>query len=81
MSNANKSGYEIRADLLSLAEGILTGNIHRDNDAVHVHNDNFPNDKKPLPLSTITAQDVIDTARQLNEFVTEKGQYQLEPKS
>jgi len=80
MSN-NKSGFEIRADLLNQAQGILMDNYVRQVDAIHVHNDNFPNDKKPLPTVTITAQDVIDTARQLNEFVTEKGQYQLEPKS
>tara|TARA_Y100000768_G_scaffold208694_1_gene157197 strand:+ start:1405 stop:1644 length:240 start_codon:yes stop_codon:yes gene_type:complete len=78
---SNKSGFEIRADLLNQAQGILMDNYVRQVDSIHVHNDNFPNDKKPLPTVTITAQDVIDTARQLNEFVTEKGQYQLEPKS
>lgn len=78
---SNKSGFEIRAELLNQAQGLLMDNYHRSVDAIHVHNDNFPNDKKALPTVTITAQDVIDTARQLNEFVTEKGQYQLEPKS
>ena len=72
MSNSNKSGYEIRADLLSLAEGILTGNIHRDNDAVHVHNDNFPNDKRILGDQFVSVEEVIATARVLNDFVNEK---------
>ena len=72
-----KSGFEIRADLLNQAQGILMDNYHRQVDAIREHNENFPNDKKPLPTMSINAQDVIDTARQLNEFVTEKGQYQL----
>jgi hypothetical protein len=72
MSNQAKSGYEIRADLLSLAEGILTGNIHRENDAVFTHNDSFPNDKKSLGNQFISIEDVISTARQLNDFVNEK---------
>jgi hypothetical protein len=71
MSNS-KSGFEIRADLLSQAEGLLTLNYQREVDAVYMHNENFPNDKRPLPLREITGEQVIQTARQLNEFVTEK---------
>ena len=72
MSNSTKSGFEIRADLLSLSEGLLTSNYQREVDAIYAHNDSFPNDKKPLPLREITGEEVIRTARQLNEFVTEK---------
>ncbi len=72
MSKQAKSGYEIRADLLSLAEGILTGNIHRENDAVFNHNDSFPNDKKSLGNQFVSVEEVISTARQLNDFVNEK---------
>ena len=68
----NKSGFEIRADLLNQAQGILQDNYIRSCDAIHAHNDSFPNDKKPLPTVTITAQDVIDVATQLNSFVTQK---------
>ena len=71
MSNS-KSGFEIRADLLSQAEGILTNNYQREVDSIYAHNDSFPNDKKPLPLREITGEEVIRVARQLNEFVTEK---------
>ena len=71
MSNS-KSGFEIRADLLSQAEGILTSNYQREVDSVYAHNDSFPNDKKALPLREITGEEVIRVARQLNEFVTEK---------
>ena len=42
-----KSGFEIRADLLNQAQGLLEGNIYRTNEAIGIHNDNFPNDKKP----------------------------------
>tara|TARA_B110001452_G_scaffold223362_1_gene196568 strand:+ start:1412 stop:1810 length:399 start_codon:yes stop_codon:yes gene_type:complete len=72
MSNTSKSGFEIRAELLSLSEGLLTSNYQREVDAIYAHNDSFPNDKKPLPLREITGEEVIRTARQLNEFVTEK---------
>jgi hypothetical protein len=68
----NKSGFEIRADLLNQAQGLLEGNYQREVDAVFAHNDNFPNDKKPLPLREIVGEDVIAVARQLNEFVNEK---------
>ena len=67
-----KSGYEIRADLLCQSEGILRENYQREVDAIFAHNDNFPNDKKPLPLREIVGEDVISVARQLNEFVNEK---------
>jgi len=80
MSN-NKSGFEIRADLLGQAQGLLEMNIERDNSAIYAHNESFPNDKKPLGNQFVSVEEVISTARQLNEFVTEKGQYQLEPKS
>lgn len=72
MSNSTKSGFEIRADLLSQAQGIIEGNYYREVDCINSHNENFPNDKRPLPLREITGEEVIRTARQLNEFVTEK---------
>ena len=72
MSNTPKSGFEIRADLLNQSQGILEGNYQREVDAIHTHNDSFPNDKKPLPLREIMGEEVIAVARQLNEFVTDK---------
>ena len=68
----NKSGFEIRADLLGQAQGILEQNAHRKADAVHVHNDNYPNNKQPLPAEIITASDIINVAKELNEFVNQK---------
>jgi hypothetical protein len=70
--SAGKSGYEIRADLLQQAESLLTGNIYRSNDAVVQHNDNFPNDKKSMSDQFVSTEEVISTARMLNDFVNEK---------
>ena len=42
-----KSGFEIRADLLSQAQGIIELNIEREINAIHAHNENNPNDKQP----------------------------------
>jgi len=67
-----KSGYEIRADLLSLAEGILINNIENERQTIYMWNDNHPESKKELPLRTYSVQDVIDNAKQLNDFVNEK---------
>ena len=72
MSNSNKSGFEIRADLLVQAQSILDANFRRARDAVSVHNTDHPEDKKPIPVATITSADVIKTARELYEFVNEK---------
>jgi len=72
MANQQKSGFEIRAELLSQAQCLLEGNIYRNNDAVNTHNDSFPNDKRPLGDQFVSTEDVISTARQLNEFVNEK---------
>jgi len=68
----NKSGFEIRADLLSQAQGIIELNIEREINAVHAHNENNPNDKQPLPVTKVTAADIIATARELNAFVIER---------
>jgi hypothetical protein len=61
MSNG-KSGFEIRADLLHQAQGLLEQNIQRKVDAIYMHNDNHPDDKKPLPAASISAGDVIAIA-------------------
>jgi hypothetical protein len=72
MSNQPKSGFEIRADLLNQAQGLLEQNIARKENAVYMHNDNHPDDKKPLPTTSISAADVIAVAAELNEFVISK---------
>ena len=67
-----KSGFEIRADLLNQAQTIVEGNLYRENEKIDRHNEIFPNDKKPLGEQFIGVEDVIQTARALNEFVNEK---------
>ena len=69
---SNKSGFELRADLLSLAEGILSQNIQRRVDATYAHNENNPCDKQPIPTDQITAADIISVASELNTFVETK---------
>ena len=70
----NKSGFEIRADLLSQAQDLLEQNAQREVDAVHFAVDQAGDDASviSLPVVEITAEQVIDTARQLNAFVVEK---------
>lgn len=71
MSNG-KSGFEIRADLLNQAQGILEGNIHRKIDQVHEHNARNEENPKVIPARQLKASDVISVAKELNEFVNEK---------
>ena len=72
MATQPKSGFEIRADLLNQAQSIVEGNLYRENEKIDRHNEIFPNDKKPLGEQFIGVEDVIQTARALNEFVNEK---------
>ena len=67
----NKSGFEIRADLLSQAQGLLERNAQRKVDAHYFNVDNKL-DSSELPVIEVTADEVIETARQLNEFVNQK---------
>lgn len=70
MSN-NKSGFEIRADLLQQAEGLLMTNHQRQIDAI-IYNNEFSETKTEVPVFTVSATDVIATARELYEFVNDK---------
>ena len=72
MATHQKSGFEIRADLLNQAQTIVEGNLYRENEKIDRHNEIFPNDKKSLGDQYIGVEDVIQTARALNEFVNEK---------
>ena len=72
MSNTSKSGFEIRADLLSQAQGILEGNISREDNSVYSHNEVHPENKKVIKAHSITTSDVISVAKELYEFVNQK---------
>jgi hypothetical protein len=68
-----KTGYEIRASLLSQAEGILLSNIDRENYAIaEMNNYNTTGKFTPLVDRKITAAQIIRLATQLNEFVVSK---------
>ena len=71
MSN-NKSGFEIRADLLTQAQGILECNLQRKTDAIREYNGYHEDAPKDLPLDIIGTEDVIKAARELYEFVNDK---------
>ena len=72
MSNNTKSGFEIRADLLSQAQGIIEWNIKRENDSIYSHNELHPENKKVLKWHQVTSSHVISVAKELYEFVNEK---------
>jgi len=67
----SKSGFEIRADLLSQSQGLLEQNAQRRVDAHYFNVDNKLATGE-LPVIEVTVEDVISTARQLNTFVNEK---------
>ena len=70
----NKSGFEIRADLLSQAQGLLEQNAQREGDAHYFAVDQAGDEASliSLPVIQITPEDIIETARQFNVFVNEK---------
>ena len=68
---SNKSGFELRAELLGQAQGILSENREQ------VMNAHFqlPDDVRvaeDCPVIQITSEQVIEEARKLYEFVNEK---------
>ena len=68
----SKSGFEIRADLLSQAQGMLENNIFREETSIYSHNENHPSDKIRVEAKQLKATDVINVAKELYEFVNQK---------
>tara|TARA_B100000287_G_scaffold209895_1_gene198124 strand:- start:450 stop:671 length:222 start_codon:yes stop_codon:yes gene_type:complete len=70
----SKSGFEIRADLLSQAQGLLEMNAQREIDAFHFTVDQSGDEVQyiSMPVIKITAEEVIETANKLNTFVNQK---------
>ena len=76
MSSNQKSGYEIRADLLGLASGVLEQNRSLFETKYYMQLEQA-RDKSSIPYPegasiAISPQDIIAAARQFNEFVNEK---------
>ena len=68
---SNKSGFELRTDILGMAQSILIENRDQQTNAFYALSDQ---DKvgKTAPVITITSDDVIEEARKLYEFVNDK---------
>ena len=73
-SYGTKSGFEIRADLLSQAQGLLEQNAQRELDACYFAINQSDDEASliSLPVIEITPEEIIETARQFNTFINEK---------
>ena len=74
-SYGTKSGFEIRADLLSQAQSLLEQNAQRELDACYFavnQADASESSLISLPVIKITAEEIIETAREFNIFINEK---------
>ena len=71
MSDKNKSGYELRTDLLGMAMGILESRNARKESNEHFKAENG-NGYQRQPIEPYTADDVISEAEKLYEFVQKK---------
>lgn len=71
MSDLNKSGYQLRTDLLGMAMGLLQERVSR-----LEANEHFlaENDKRyqRQPINPFTTEDIISEAAKLYEFVQKK---------
>jgi hypothetical protein len=68
---SNKSGFEIRADLLQQAQAIIMDQHYQKVQATE-YNNQLLDQKNPLPTLEITTGDIIARAKELYEFVNEK---------
>jgi len=71
MSDKNKSGYQLRQELLGMATGIVCDRTNRleNNEHFAAENDKKYQRKRIAPY---TAEDVIATAEKLYSFVQKK---------
>ena len=67
----NKSGYELRTDLLGMAMGILESRNARNESNEHFKAENG-NGYQRQPIAPYTAEDVLEVASKLYEFVKKK---------
>ena len=67
MSDTNKSGYELRTDLLGMAIGIVADRMSR-----HVENEHFKPEGQRTAVASYTTEDVIGEAEKLYTFVQKK---------
>ena len=67
MSDNNKSGYQLRTDLLGMAMGVVDQKIQRLMENEHMKPEGMRNSIMPY-----TTEDVIDEAEKLYAFVQKK---------
>tara|TARA_Y100000310_G_scaffold205782_1_gene206119 strand:+ start:4083 stop:4286 length:204 start_codon:yes stop_codon:yes gene_type:complete len=67
MSNENKSGYELRTDLLGMAQGIVSDKVSRQFD-----NECLKPDGKRGSVAPYTTEEIIAEAEKLYAFVQKK---------
>ena len=67
MSNENKSGYELRTDLLGMAIGIVSDKVSRQFD-----NECLKPDGQRSSVAPYTTEDIIAEAEKLYTFVQKK---------
>ncbi len=68
MSDNKKSGYELRTDLLGMAQGILADKVSRQFDNEHLKTDV----SQMKPVEPYTTEDIIAEAEKLYAFIQKK---------
>jgi len=68
---SNKSGFELRTDILGMAQSILIENRDQQTNAFYSLSDE-DRSGQTAPVISITSEDVIAEARKLYKFVNEK---------
>ena len=67
MSDSKKSGYELRTDLLGMAQGIVADRVGR-----RVENEHFKPEGQRSPIDPYTTEDIVIEAEKLYMFVQKK---------
>lgn len=71
MSDPNKSGYQLRTEVLGMAMGIVSARVERLEQNEHFLAENDKRyQRKPIPPAT--AEDIISEAEKLYAFVQKK---------
>jgi len=68
---SNKSGFELRTDILGMAQSVLMENRDQVMNA-HYQLPDEVRKAEDCPVITITSEDIIEEARKLYAFVNEK---------
>tara|TARA_R110002060_G_scaffold48200_1_gene59194 strand:+ start:208 stop:414 length:207 start_codon:yes stop_codon:yes gene_type:complete len=63
----NKSGYELRTDLLNMAQGIVSDKVNRQFD-----NEHFKPEGQRNKIASYTTEEIITEAEKLYAFVQRK---------